>query len=206
MNESYPFVLPPLPYRYNALEPYLDEQTIRIHHDTLFQGYVTRLNDALKKYPRFQNWSLERLIKESDRLSQDIRTTVYRNAGGVYNHTVYFAAMTPRYHRPSNYMLRVIERSFQTFENFKEQLYNAGTSVFGSGWAWLVVNRRNQLQIVTTKNQDTPLPEGYFPLLPLDVWEHSYFLQYFSERGDYIRNWFQLIDWDYVEKRYLNQV
>lgn len=206
MNETYPFVLPPLPYRYYALEPYLDEQTVRIHHDTLFQGYVDRLNAALQKYPRYQHWNLERLIIDHDRLPADIRTTAYNNAGGVYNHTAYFASMTPNYCRPSNYMLNVIEDSFHTFENFKEQMLNAGLSVFGSGWAWLVRDRGNKLRIVTTKNQDTPLPQGLAPLLPLDVWEHSYFLQYYSERASYIRNWFALIDWSYVEKRYLNKL
>ena len=135
MNEHYPFVLPPLPYRYYALEPYLEEQTIRIHHDTLFQGYVDRLNAALQKYPRFQRWNLERLIVDNDRLPVEIRTTVYNNAGGVYNHDAYFAAMTPKYRRPSNYMRNVLEESFGSFENFKEQMLNAGLRVFGSGWA-----------------------------------------------------------------------
>ena len=133
MNEHYPFVLPPL--RYYALEPYLEEQTIRIHHDTLFQGYVDRLNAALQKYPRFQRWNLERLIVDNDRLPVEIRTTVYNNAGGVYNHDAYFAAMTPKYRRPSNYMRNVLEESFGSFENFKEQMLNAGLRVFGSGWA-----------------------------------------------------------------------
>lgn len=141
MNEHYPFVLPPLPYRYYALEPYLEEQTIRIHHDTLFQGYVDRLNAALQKYPRFQRWNLERLIVDNDRLPVEIRTTVYNNAGGVYNHDAYFAAMTPKYRRPSNYMRNVLEESFGSFENFKEQMLNAGLRVFGSGWAWLVQDR-----------------------------------------------------------------
>ena len=205
MNEHYPFVLPPLPYRYYALEPYLEEQTISIHHDTLFQGYVDRLNAALQKYPRFQRWNLERLIVDNDRLPVEIRTTVYNNAGGVYNHDAYFAAMTPKYRRPSNYMRNVLEESFGSFENFKEQMLNAGLRVFGSGWAWLVQDRGTKLRIVTTKNQDTPLPQGLVPLLPLDVWEHSYFLQYYSERAAYIKNWFALIDWSYVEKRYLNE-
>lgn len=205
MNEYYPFVLPPLPYRYYALEPYLEEQTIRIHHDTLFQGYVDRLNAALQKYPRFQRWNLERLIVDNDRLPVEIRTTVYNNAGGVYNHDAYFAAMTPKYRRPSNYMRNALEESFGSFENFKEQMLNAGLRVFGSGWAWLVQDRGTKLRIVTTKNQDTPLPQELVPLLPLDVWEHSYFLQYYSERAAYIKNWFALIDWSYVEKRYLNE-
>ena len=135
MNEHYPFVLPPLPYRYYALEPYLEEQTIRIHHDTLFQGYVDRLNAALQKYPRFQRWNLERLIVDNDRLPVEIRTTVYNNAGGVYNHDAYFAAMTPKYRRPSNYMRNVLEESFGSFEDFKEQMLNAGLRWFRLGMA-----------------------------------------------------------------------
>lgn len=202
MNESYPFVLPPLPYRYSALEPYLGRLTIRLHHDTLFQGYVTRLNAALKNYPRFQNWSIQRLIVENAKLPEDIRTTVYNNAGGVYNHTIYFDAMTPNYRNPSRSMLNIIQQSFGSFDNFKKQMSIAGTGVFGSGWAWLVRNRRNLLQIITTKNQDTPLPEGLYPILPLDVWEHSYYLQYYAARDEYIENWFHLIRWDYVEKRF----
>lgn len=204
MNESYPFKLPPLPYRYNDLSPYIDEKTIRVHHDTLFQGYVTRLNNALKMYPRFQNWSLERLILQNKRLPQDIQTVVYNNAGGVYNHTVYFDSMTPNYRRPSNFMMRMIEKSFGTYDNFINQMLTAGLSVFGSGWAWLVSDGGDKLKIVTTKNQDTPLPNGQFPILPLDVWEHSYFLQYLSDRGNYIMNWSNIINWKYVEERIRN--
>lgn len=200
MNEHYPFKVPPLPYKYSALSPYIDEKTIRVHHDTLFQGYVTRLNNALQKYPRFQNWSLERLILQNNRLPQDIQTTVYNNAGGVYNHTIYFDSMTPKYRKPSNGMVRMLERSFGSYDNFVKELTAAGLSVFGSGWAWLVDDGR-KLKIVTTKNQDTPLPNGQYPILPLDVWEHSYFLQYLSDRAKYIDNWFHIINWNYVEDR-----
>lgn len=206
MNASYPFVLPPLPYRTYALEPYLDEQTIDIHHNTLFQGYVDRLNAALQKYPQFQHWSFERLIVDNEQLPTDIQQLVYNNAGGVYNHTAYFASMTPNYLRPSNYMRSVIEDSFHTMESFRAQMQAAGLSVFGSGWAWLVRDQGNHLRIVATKNQDTPLPQGLLPLLPLDVWEHAYFLQYYSERITYIKNWFRLINWKYVEKRCLHKL
>ena len=116
-----------------------------------------------RNYPRFQRWNLERLIVDNDRLPVEIRTTVYNNAGGVYNHDAYFAAMTPKYRRPSNYMRNVLEESFGSFENFKEQMLNAGLRVFGSGWAWLVQDRGTKLRIVTTKNQDTPLPQGLVP-------------------------------------------
>lgn len=201
MNQHYPFVVPPLPYKDNALQPYIDEKTMRIHHDTLFLGYVTRLNNALKDYPRFQSWSLQQLILQNNQLPKAIQTTVYNNAGGVYNHTLFFDSMTPNYKRPSMYMVRMLQRAFGSLDKFKEAMLNAGMSVFGSGWAWLVVDDKNRLKIMTTKNQDTPLPQHMYPLLPLDVWEHAYFLQYISARNDYINNWFHVINWDYVEKR-----
>ena len=199
MNEHYPFTLPPLPYPYDALEPHIDKKTMQVHHDTLFQGYVTRLNNALKDYPRFQSWSLERLILENDQLPQSIRTTVYNNAGGVYNHTLYFNTMTPRYRKPSATMNRKLEHFFGSYDRFAAQMLAAGLSVFGSGWAWLVCDRNGNLNIVTTKNQDTPLPKNLKPLLPLDVWEHAYFLKYLAARNEYINNWLKVINWDHVE-------
>lgn len=201
MNETYPFVLPPLPYRYRALMPYIDEETMKVHHDTLFQGYITRLNNALKDYPKYQTWTLERLIIENSKLPTSIQTTVYNNAGGTYNHTIYFDAMTPNYHHPSRFMMQMLERSFGSYDRFVSNMLAQGLSVFGSGWAWLIIDRRGNLEIMTTKNQDTPLPLGVFPLLPLDVWEHAYFLQYKSARNDYINNWFRLINWNYIEER-----
>lgn len=201
MNEHYPFELPPLPYDTGALSPKIDEKTIRVHHDTLFLGYVTRLNNALKNYPQFHNWSLHRLILDNHRLPKDIRTTVYNNAGGVYNHTLYFNAMTPKYQNPSPNMMNLINRSFGSYDKFKTAMLNAGLSVFGSGWAWLAKDRNGKLVIQTTANQDTLLPQGLLSLLPLDVWEHSYFLQYLAARNEYIMNWFTLINWKYVEKR-----
>ena len=207
MNEHYPFVLPPLPYRYYALEPYLEEQTIRIHHDTLFQGYVDRLNAALQKYPRFQRWNLERLIVDNDRLPVEIRTTVYNNAGGVYNHDAYFAAMTPKYRRPSNYMRNVLEESFGSFENFKEQMLNAGLRVFGSGWAWLVL-KGDKLAVVSTANQDSPLMgeaisgASGFPIMGLDVWEHAYYLKFQNRRPDYIKEFWNVVNWDEAAARF----
>lgn len=201
MNEHYPFELPPLPYDTGALSPKIDEETIRVHHDTLFLGYVTRLNNALKDYPQFQSYSLQRLILDNHRLPKDIQTTVYNNAGGVYNHTLYFDAMTPDYQQPSPKMMDMINCSFGSYDNFKTVMLNAGLSVFGSGWAWLAKDRSGRLVIMTTKNQDTLLPQGLLGLLPLDVWEHSYFLQYLAARNTYITNWFDLINWKYVERR-----
>lgn len=204
MNETYPFTLPPLPYPSSALMPYINEKTMNVHHDTLFLGYITRLNAALKEYPRFHSWSLEKLIVDNYKLPKEIQMIVYNNAGGTYNHHIYFDAMTPNYRNPSNQMMQMIHRSFSSFDDFKKQMLAAGLSVFGSGWAWLVLDRRGKLQIVTTRNQDTPLPNNLYPILPLDVWEHAYFLQYLSARNDYINNWFNVINWNYVEKR-INQ-
>lgn len=200
MNEHYPFTLPPLPYGSDALEPHINRKTLKDHHDIFFQGYVTRLNNALKNYPRFQSWSLERLILENERLPQSIRTTVYNNAGGILNHTMYFDSMTPRFRKPSAYLKRMIDHYFGSYERFLAQLLEAGLSVFGSGWAWLVKDRYGNLNIMTTKNQDTPLPKNLIPLLPVDVWEHAYIPQYLAARNEYINNWSKIINWDYVEQ------
>lgn len=202
MKQTYPFVLPPLPYAYDALEPYINRETVKVHHDTLFQNYVNRLNAALKDYPRFHNMTLEQLITENSRLPQSIQTTVFNNAGGVWNHDYYFETMEPKQTQPSMYMRRLIQCHFGSVDKFKDQMLNAGLSVFGSGWAWLVMNCRGNLNIITTKNQDTPLSQNVISLLPLDVWEHAYFLQYLAARNDYINAWFSLINWNKVEELY----
>lgn len=201
MNEHYPFVLPPLPYADNALEPYINQKTIKDHHDVFFNGYVTRLNNALKDYPQYHRWSLERLILENECLPKNIRTIVFNNAGGLLNHTIYFDSMTPQGSSISDTLKRKITYCFGSFEEFLGQMLEAGLSVFGSGWAWLVKDCYGNLHIITTKNQDTPLSQKYTPILPVDVWEHAYIPQYIADRKAYIENWAKIINWTYVEKQ-----
>lgn len=198
-KQTYPFTRPPLPYAYDALEPAIDRKTMQIHHDILFQGYIMRLNAALLPYPALHACTLQDLLHKTD-LPIEMEADILFNAGGVFNHNLYFASMTPHYKDPSPYMMRMLQCYFSTYENFIETMLAAGQSVKGSGWAWLVLNKRGNLNIITTKDQETPLSHDAIPLLPLDVWEHAYFLQYVEKRMDYSRQWTSLINWDIVEQ------
>lgn len=202
-SQYYPFTLKPLPYAYNAMEPYIDTETMHLHHDKHMQAYVDNLNKALASYPDLQAWPLTRLIIETNRLPEAIRTAVRNNGGGVFNHELYFDSMSPRHGQtPGGALAKAINRDFGSYDNFKKQIKDAGLAQFGSGWAWLVFDDSCKLHVVRTPNQDTPLPASLTPLLPLDVWEHAYYLKYHNLRGDYIDNWFNVIDWDAVEARY----
>lgn len=201
--EHYPFTLLPLPYAYNALEPYIDTWTMHLHHDQHLKAYVENLNKALEKYPQFHDWPLQKLLLNKDQLPAEIRTAVINNGGGVYNHDMYFGLMTPRARKaPSGALLDGINRAFGSFDEFKAKLKAAGLERFGSGWAWLAVNKDGQLVIVSTANQDTVLPLSLCPVLLVDVWEHAYYLKYQNRRAMYIDNWFHVINWTAVEKRY----
>ena len=197
------YTLPSLPYAYDALEPHFDKQTMEIHHTKHHQTYVNNANAALESLPEFANLPVEELITKLDQLPADKKTVLRNNAGGHANHSLFWKGLKKGTTLQGD-LKAAIERDFGSVDNFKAEFEKAAASRFGSGWAWLVQDRGTKLRIVTTKNQDTPLPQGLVPLLPLDVWEHSYFLQYYSERAAYIKNWFALIDWSYVEKRYLN--
>ena len=204
MNQHYPFELPPLPYSYNALEPYLDSQTLAFHHDKHFKAYVDSLNQALEKLPAYQNWSLERLIRENFRLPFQMQTAVWNNAGGVYNHNLYFQLMEhPCDQQPQGKLIRAVESTYGSIENFQEQFKKCALSQFGSGYAWLVSDCRGRLKIVKTLNQDTPLPRGFGPVLLVDVWEHAYYLQYQNRRGEYLDAFMHLINWEEAERNYL---
>ena len=198
------YTLPSLPYAYDALEPHFDKQTMEIHHTKHHQAYVNNANAALESLPEFANLPVEELITKLDQLPADKKTVLRNNAGGHANHSLFWKGLKKGTTLQGD-LKAAIERDFGSVDNFKAEFEKAAASRFGSGWAWLVQDRGTKLRIVTTKNQDTPLPQGLVPLLPLDVWEHSYFLQYYSERAAYIKNWFALIDWSYVEKRYLNE-
>lgn len=206
MNETYPFKVKPLPYTYDALEPYISTETLHFHHDKHYQTYVDKLNAALKDYPQFQNLSLENLLKNLDDIPEAIRTAVTNNAGGVYNHELYFAGMTaPSDSVVSNELTNEIINNFTSYEDWKNEMKNAAISVFGSGWAWLVKDNNNGLQIVTTKDQFVPYLNMYTPILLIDVWEHAYYLDYQNLRPNYADNWFKLINWEYLNDIFLNK-
>ena len=194
--------LPPLPYDYNALEPHIDEQTMRIHHDKHHGTYVSNLNAALEKHPDLQKKSVEELLKGINSLPDDIKTVVRNNGGGHANHTMFWEIMGPgKGGQPGGALADAIKSSFGDFETFKKQLSDAGLKRFGSGWAWLI-DAGGKLTIESTANQDSPLMEGKKPILGVDVWEHAYYLKYQNRRGDYLTAWWNVVNWDAVAKRF----
>lgn len=204
MSEHYPFVNYPLPYSYSALEPYIDERTMHLHHDRHLQTYVDNLNNILKTQPQLQNLTLEQLILRAPTFPANIRTPLLNNAGGVYNHRFYFDNMaSPSIDRPLGAFAFYLNQAFGNFQNFEDHFAAAAMSVFGSGYAWLVADRDGTLKIITTANQDTPLPLHLHPLLNLDVWEHAYYLKHYNNRSAYIHDWFHLVNWKSVAQNYL---
>ncbi len=201
MEQHYPFSLPPLPYAYDALIPQLDERTLHFHHDKHFAAYVDNLNKLLADQPEFQSWSLEQLCRDWCQLPDDIRQGVRNNAGGVYNHDLYFKTMAPAPTSvPSGDLAGAITQDFGDLQSLKDALKAAALGQFGSGWAWLAVDREGRLSVQKTPNQDTPLP--LCPLLTCDVWEHAYYLQYQNRRAEYFENWWQLVDWPQLSENY----
>ena len=193
--------LPKLKYAYNALEPYFDEQTMVIHHTKHHQAYVNNLNAALEKHPEVDAANLETLLKNIDKLPTDIQTAVRNNGGGHFNHALFWDIIGPnKGGRPTGKLLEAIVNDFGSFEKFQEQFNNAAKTRFGSGWAWLVVADK-KLVVTSTPNQDIPFEQGT-PILAIDVWEHAYYLKYKNLRGDYIKELFNVIDWNEVEKLY----
>lgn len=204
MNNHYKFINTPLPYAYNAMEPYIDEKTMRLHHDKHLQTYINNLNETLAQYPQFQNWPLEQLIINIPSLPQDIQVSVNHNGGGVYNHLFYFSNLAnPAHLQPIGMLGESIKNKFGSYDSFKKQFKEYALSVFGSGYAWLVVNASGQLDIITTKNQDTPLPLRLYPVLNIDVWEHAYYLKHYNLRANYIDDWFHVINWNHANKNYM---
>ncbi|MBE6023765.1 MAG: superoxide dismutase [Cellulosilyticum sp.] len=198
-----PFTLPPLEYDYDALEPYISEETLRIHHGTLHQNYVNNLNAALARYPEFYTYTIPEMLLFPDRLPSDIQAQVIHNAGGVYNHTLVWQLIGPPNNtRPTGEFADAINRQFGSFENLQRILIEAGRSVEGTGYAWLTLNPYGRLIVVTTEEQLTPIPLRTIPMLPIDVWEHAYFLDYAEDRMEHINQLFNLIDWNRVGDRY----
>lgn len=204
MNGHYKFINIPLPYAYNAMEPYIDEKTMRLHHDRHLQTYIDNLNNILSKYPQFQNWALEQLIVNIPSLPNDIQTAIKNNSGGIFNHQFYFANLAnPTSLQPTGILSEAIENEFGSYEAFQKQFKAEALSVFGSGYVWLAVAATGQLSIITTQNQDTPLPLGMCPVLNIDVWEHAYYLKHYNKRADYIDDWFHIINWNNADKNYM---
>ncbi len=201
METHYPFTLPPLPYGYDALLPELDERTLHFHHDKHFNTYVENLNALLEKHPDYQDWPLEQLVQDWCRLPEDIRQGVRNNAGGVYNHDLYFRTMAPApATAPSGALEQAVRRDFGDLSGLKSALKTAALGQFGSGWAWLVSDCNGRLSVVKTPNQDAPLP--LIPLTLVDVWEHAYYLGYQNRRGDYFESWWRLVDWPQLSEAY----
>ena len=195
------YQLPPLPYDFAALEPHIDAQTMQIHHGKHHQAYVNNLNAALEKYPALQGKSAEDLIKDLNAVPDDIRTAVRNNGGGHVNHSMFWKLMAPGAGgAPSGALAQAITAAFGSFDAFKEQFAKAGVGRFGSGWAWLI-DSNGKLSIESTANQDNPMMEGKTPVFGIDVWEHAYYLKYQNRRPDYLAAWWNVIDWDAVNKR-----
>lgn len=193
--------LPPLPYGYNALEPHIDEQTMRIHHDKHHGTYVTNLNAALDKHPELQKKSLDDLLRDLNSVPEDIRTAVRNNGGGHWNHSMFWQIMGPKAGgEPTGAVKDAIQAASGDFAKFKEQFKAAALGRFGSGWAW-VVSDGSKLAIVSTPNQDNPMMEGKRAVFGLDVWEHAYYLKYQNRRADYVDAWWNLVNWAEVAKR-----
>lgn len=195
---KYPFKLPKLNYKYNELEPYIDTKTMEIHHSKHHQGYVNNLNSALKSYPNLQRKTLEELLTNLNTLPNEIKTVVQNNGGGHYNHSFFWNIMTPEKNNPSEKLEKIISAGFRSLEDFKKEFTNVALKRFGSGWAWLVINNE-KLEIMSTSNQDNPLSQGLKPILGIDVWEHAYYLNYQNKRGEYINNWWNVLNWEQVE-------
>ncbi|WP_221565591.1 superoxide dismutase [Alkalihalobacillus sp. TS-13] len=194
--------LPALPYEFNALEPHIDEETMKIHHGKHHNTYVTKLNAALEGHADLQDKGINALVSNLDAVPENIRTAVRNNGGGHANHTMFWQMLSPNGGgAPKGEVADAINSKFGSFEKFQEEFAAAAAGRFGSGWAWLVVNN-GELEVTSTPNQDTPLTDGKTPVLGLDVWEHAYYLNYQNRRPDYISAFWNVVNWDEVEKRY----
>lgn len=203
MKQHYPFPLLPLPYDYGSLAPELSKEILFLHHDKHLKTYVDNLNQILAGYENLQSMSLEELLRSLDTLPKEIQSGIQNNGGGVYNHNLYFACMSPeKNQKPSGELLTAINRDIGSYEEFVNRFTATALGQFGSGYAWLV-SKHGTLQILNLPNQNTPLGNGIEPILNLDVWEHAYYLQYQNRRKEYVESWFSLINWNYVNRLYL---
>lgn len=203
MKETYEFEVKPLPYGYDSLAPYIEKEIMVYHHDRHYAAYVEKLNSLLKTCPEFHDCTLKELILRCEELPENLQKGVFNNAGGVFNHELFFALMTPDAHqKPKGALGKRIDKEFGDFDAFKKRFTEEGVNRFGSGYAWLACDEKGKLSVFSLPNQNTPLNLGYCPLLLCDVWEHAYYLQYKNLRKTYIENWFEVVNWRAVEKIY----
>ncbi len=197
------YTLPPLPYNYGALEPYIDALTMEIHHNKHQQAYVNNLNKALENYPNLQEKTLEWLLTHLQEIPEEVRTAIKNNGGGQWNHSFFWPVMSPKGGgQPKGMIAQAIKKRYGTFEAFQADFNAKAKGVFGSGWAWLCVANNGEIVVNSTANQDCPITNNLHPVLGLDVWEHAYYLQYQNRRPDYITAWWHVINWPDVEEQY----
>ncbi len=197
----YPFTLPPLPYPYDALQPYISKETMEYHHDKHHQAYVDNLNAALNDYPDLHKLEIDELLRQISKVPETIRQAVINNGGGHYNHTMFWEIMKPGGSKEPKGALADAIKALGGLEQLKQMVNDAGLKRFGSGWAWLVVDG-GHLKVISTPNQDCPLMNNQYPVLGVDVWEHAYYIDYRNRRGDYLKAWWNVVNWDEVAKRF----
>lgn len=203
-SEFKPFECKELNYSYDALEPYVDKETMMLHYNKYYKNYVDKLNDTIKKYPKLYSCSLTDLLSNLDCLPDSASQIIKNNGGGVYNHEFFFSIMTNRKTYPSEELKKAIDRDFGSFDEFKMEFKKASLDIFGSGWVWLVSDNKGNLSIIKTSNQDTPITLNLIPVIGIDLWEHAYYLRYQNNRGNYIDNWFNVVNWDKALSNYNN--
>ncbi len=197
------FELPPLKYAFNALEPAIDARTMEIHHDKHHGAYVTNLNKALESAPEWFDLPIEEILRRINEVPENIRTAVRNNGGGHLNHTLFWDWIAPGGSKtPVGEVAKAIDATFGSYDAFVEKFSNAAITRFGSGWAWLALDGEKKLQVYSTANQDSPYMDGHIPLLGLDVWEHAYYLHYQNRRPDYVKAFWTIVNWDFVESLY----
>jgi Fe-Mn family superoxide dismutase len=199
---SGPFTVPPLPYAYDALEPFIDARTMEIHHDKHHAAYVANLNKAVAEFPDLEKISVEEMLKDLSAIPEKVRTAVRNQGGGHYNHSLFWQMLKKDGGGPAGPLAKAIDSAFGNFAAFQENFSKAAAGQFGSGWAWLVIDANKQLSIEPTANQDSPISLGKQPLLGIDVWEHAYYLKYQNRRPEYVAAFFHVINWDFVSERY----
>lgn len=198
-----PFLLPKLDYTYDALEPYISAQIMELHYTRHHVTYLKNLNEALAGDAKLSQMSIENILENLSTIPEAIRTTIRNNGGGHFNHSFFWKNLTPKVKAlPQGELTTAIDKTFGSFSRFQDAFAKAALSVFGSGWAWLIVDKKGVLSITTTANQDSPLSLGQYPVLGLDVWEHAYYLQYFNKRADYIQAWWNVVDWSFSQDQF----
>jgi superoxide dismutase, Fe-Mn family len=196
------FEVPPLPYDYNALEPYIDTQTMQLHHDKHHAAYVNNLNNAVNNTD-FASKNVDDILRNINDVPQGVRAAVQNNAGGHSNHSMFWAIMKPNGGgEPTGALASAIQQTFSSFDQFKAAFNDAGVKRFGSGWTWLVLDQSGKLSVISTANQDSPLMNGQYPVMGNDVWEHAYYLKYQNRRPDYLAAWWNVVNWDEIARRY----